>query len=83
MTAPFPRSPAGESTVVTFGTFDVFHFGHLSLLERARALGSRLVVGVSTDDLNVSKKGRAPVFSQQERSRIVGALRCVDETVLE
>jgi glycerol-3-phosphate cytidylyltransferase len=74
---------ASEVTVVTFGTFDVFHVGHLRLLERARALGDRLVVGVSTDALNVSKKGRGPVFSEAERLDIVAALRCVDETFLE
>lgn len=65
--------------VITFGTFDVFHLGHLRLLERARALGDWLVVGVSTDALNVRKKGRAPVYSEQDRKTIVRALRCVDE----
>lgn len=70
-------------TVVTFGTYDVFHVGHLRLLERARALGDRLVVGVSTDALNISKKGRAPVFPQSERFDIVAALRCVDAVFFE
>jgi glycerol-3-phosphate cytidylyltransferase len=69
--------------VVTFGTFDVFHVGHLRILERARALGDRLVVGVSTDELNVRKKGRPPVFTQGERVDIIAALRCVDEVFLE
>ena len=54
-------------TVITFGTFDVFHVGHLRVIERAAALGDRLVVGVSADALNISKKGREPVFSQAER----------------
>ena len=69
--------------VITFGTFDVFHVGHLRILERARALGDRLIVGISTDDLNIRKKGRAPVFTQGERLDIVSALRCVDEVFLE
>jgi glycerol-3-phosphate cytidylyltransferase len=69
--------------VITFGTFDVFHVGHLRLLERARALGDRLVVGVSTDALTVSKTGRSPVFTEAERRDIVTALRCVDEAFLE
>lgn len=73
----------GQITVVTFGTFDVFHVGHLRLLERARNLGNRLVVGVSTDALNESKKGRAPVFPEHERMRLLAALRCVDEVFLE
>lgn len=70
-------------TVLTFGTFDVFHVGHLRILERARALGDRLVVGVSTDELNIRKKGRPPVFTQGERVDIIAALRCVDEVFLE
>ena len=69
--------------VITFGTFDVFHVGHLRILERARALGDRLVVGVSTDALNQSKKGRPPVYRQDERAEIIGALRCVDEVFFE
>lgn len=69
--------------VVTFGTFDVLHVGHLRILERARDLGDRLVVGVSSDALNIDKKGRAPVFPQDERMRLVAALRCVDSVFLE
>jgi len=70
-------------TVVTFGTFDVFHLGHLRVLERAAALGDRLVVGVSADALNERKKGRVPVFSQAERLAIVSALKVVDEVFVE
>jgi choline-phosphate cytidylyltransferase len=74
---PMPR------TVITFGTFDVFHVGHLRVVERAAALGDRLVVGVSADALNLRKKGREPVFSESERLAIVGALRMVDEVFIE
>ena len=69
--------------IITFGTFDVFHVGHLNLLERARALGGFLIVGVSTDQLNCSKKSRSPVFPQEERLRLVSALKCVDEVFFE
>ena len=69
--------------VLTFGTFDVLHLGHLRILEHAAMEGEQLVVGVSSDALNVAKKGRAPVFSQDERMQIVAALRCVDEVFLE
>ena len=72
-----------RKTVITFGTFDVFHVGHLRIFERALSYGDRLVVGVSTDALSISKKGRPPVYSQQERSAIVAALRCVDEVFWE
>lgn len=71
------------SIVITFGTFDVFHVGHLRLLHRAKKLGGRLVVGVSTDEFSLSKKGRYPVFTEAERLEILGALRCVDKVFLE
>ena len=71
------------TTVITFGTFDVFHVGHLRVLERARAFGDRLVVGVSADALNLRKKDRLPVFSEAERLEIVAALKCVDEVFVE
>jgi len=70
-------------TVITFGTFDVFHVGHLRMIERAAQYGDRLVVGVSADELNRRKKDRDPVFSQGERLAIVAALKPVDEVFLE
>ena len=69
--------------VITFGTFDLLHFGHVRILQRARALGDRLVVGVSSDALNMKKKGRTPIVSQEHRMAIIAALRCVDEVFLE
>ena len=72
-----------ERTVITFGTFDVFHVSHIRVLQRAAALGDRLVVGVSADALNLAKKGRAPVYSQDERMEIVASLRVVDEVFVE
>lgn len=69
--------------VITFGTYDLFHIGHLNIIRRARQLGSRLVVGVSTDALNVAKKGFRPVFPEAERCAIVAGLRWVDEVFLE
>ncbi|HOD99977.1 MAG TPA: adenylyltransferase/cytidyltransferase family protein [Kiritimatiellia bacterium] len=68
---------------ITFGTFDVFHYGHLRILERARELCDYLIVGVSSDELNNSKKGRMPYYSLQERMGILGALRVVDEVFVE
>ena len=81
VTLDVTNMPVGEvrlKTVITFGTFDVFHVGHLRILERARSHGDRLVVGVSTDALNIAKKGRPPVYDQNERKEIIAALRCVD-----
>ena len=71
------------TTVITFGTFDVFHLGHLRVIQRAAELGDRLVVGVSSDELNERKKGRPTVFPQEERLAIVAALKPVDEVFVE
>ncbi len=69
-------------TVITYGTFDLFHVGHLKLLERARALGDRLVVGVSTDAFNEGK-GKRTVIPYADRAAIVRAIRCVDDVIPE
>jgi len=69
--------------VVTFGTYDVFHVGHVLLLERAAALGNHLIVGVSTDALNFSKKQRYPVYSEKDRMKIISSLQVVDEVFAE
>lgn len=83
MSKPSQDGAAATRRVVTFGTFDVLHVGHVAILERARALGDRLIVGVSSDALNVAKKGRRPVYSQDDRIKLIGALRCVDEVFVE
>ena len=72
-----------SKTVITFGTFDVFHVGHVRVLNRSAALGDRLVVGVSSDNLNFAKKGRNPVFSQDERLEIVANVKAVDAVFIE
>lgn len=69
--------------VITFGTFDVFHVGHLRILERARQFGDCLIVGVSTDQMSFQKKERFPVYPQDERIEIIRGLKCVDEVFLE
>lgn len=77
------RNSNSGKRVVTFGTFDVFHVGHVSILERARALGGHLSVGVSSDSMSFSKKGRKPVYSESQRIKIVSALSVVDNVFLE
>ncbi|AUX93990.1 adenylyltransferase/cytidyltransferase family protein [Mixta gaviniae] len=69
--------------VITFGTFDVFHVGHINILERAARYGDYLVVGVSSDQLNFNKKQRYPVYSQEDRVKIIQSLKFVDEVFLE
>ena len=63
------------------GTFDLFHIGHLILLERAKARCERLIVGVVSDDLNEVYKGKRPYISYEDRAAIVAAVRYVDEVI--
>lgn len=71
------------STVIgyTTGVFDMFHIGHLNLLRRASRDCDELVVGVTTDELSMSRKGKKPIVSFAERAEIVAGLRQVDRVV--
>ncbi len=69
--------------IITFGTFDVFHIGHINILERAKELGDFLIVGVSSDQLNYNKKNRYPIYNQQDRVKIISALKFVDLVFIE
>ncbi|WP_433638086.1 adenylyltransferase/cytidyltransferase family protein [Kluyvera georgiana] len=69
--------------IITFGTFDVFHVGHLNILRRAKSFGDRLIVGVSSDALNLKKKGRYPIYAEQDRLSIIQGIRYVDSVFLE
>jgi glycerol-3-phosphate cytidylyltransferase len=74
--------PEGNQVVLTYGTFDLFHIGHLNLLNRMRELGDRLVVGVSTDEFNASK-GKRTIVPYEHRAAIVEALGIVDKVIPE
>lgn len=67
--------------VFTSGSFDLFHIGHLNILERSAALGDELIVGVSTDELIERYKGMPPIIPFEERFRIVSSLKCVTKVV--
>ena len=69
-------------TVITYGTFDLLHIGHIRLLQRAKNLGDFLIVGVSTDEFNALKNKRT-VISFKERIEIVKSLRYVDKVIAE
>ena len=77
------KREATMKRIITFGTFDILHIGHIRMLQRARALGDHLTVGVSTDALNWSKKQKNTVYSQFERMEIVKAIAGVDEVFFE
>ena len=65
----------------TTGVYDMFHVGHLNILQKAKELCDYLIVGVSTDELVMKSKGHAPVIPFEERCRIVEAVRYVDRVV--
>lgn len=69
-------------TVLTYGTFDLFHRGHLNILKRLKERGDRLIVGVSTDEFNAIK-GKKPVVPFEQRIEIVKAIKYVDEAIPE
>lgn len=66
----------------TCGVFDLFHYGHLNLLEKCKDLCEILIVGVCDDDYVVNIKNKTPIFNQEERARILQALEVVDKTVI-
>lgn len=69
-------------TVLTYGTFDITHIGHIKILERAKKLGDRLIVGLSTDEFNL-QKCKHSIYSYQHRKIIVEAIRYVDLVIPE
>ena len=69
-------------TVITYGTFDILHAGHIHLLRRARALGDRLVVGLSTDEFNRGKH-KSSLLTYENRKVVLEAIRYVDEVFPE
>lgn len=69
-------------TVITYGTFDLFHVGHIRLLRRLRSLGDRLVVGCSTDEFN-EEKGKRTAMPFEHRQELLLACRYVDEVFAE
>lgn len=69
-------------TVITYGTFDLLHWGHINLLKRARSLGNRLIVGLSSDDFN-KMKHKESYHQYEERKLILNSIRYVDQVIIE
>ncbi|MBJ6137357.1 MULTISPECIES: adenylyltransferase/cytidyltransferase family protein [Marinobacter] len=71
-----------SKTVITYGTFDMFHIGHLKLLRRLSEMGDKVIVAVSTDEFN-ELKGKKTLIPYDQRAAIVGAIDCVDMVIPE
>lgn len=69
--------------VITYGTFDLLHYGHINILRRARELGDYLIVALSTDEFNWNMKGKKSYFTYEERKAMLEAIRYVDLVVPE
>jgi glycerol-3-phosphate cytidylyltransferase len=69
--------------IITYGTFDLLHYGHIRLLERAKRLGDYLIVGLSTDEFNIKCKYKKSYFSYEERKALLEAIRYVDLVIPE
>ena len=76
-----PEKP--DQTVITYGTYDLLHIGHIKMLKRCRSLGSRLIVGLSTDEFNLNMKNKICVQAYAERREIIKSLRCVNLVIPE
>lgn len=69
--------------VITYGTFDLLHYGHINLLRRAKALGDYLIVAISTEEFNWNEKHKRCYFSYEQRKQLVEAIRYVDLVIPE
>lgn len=69
--------------VITYGTFDLLHYGHINLLRRAKSLGDYLVVGLSTDEFNNKEKNKECYFDYENRKLLLDAVRYVDLVIPE
>ena len=71
-----------ERIILTYGTFDMFHVGHLRLLNRLKNLGDKLIVAVSSDEFN-EVKGKKTLIPYDQRALIVEHIKCVDMVIPE
>jgi len=69
--------------VITYGTFDLLHYGHINLLKKAKKLGDYLIVALSTDEFNMDEKGKKCYFSYDERKSLLESIRYVDLVIPE
>lgn len=69
--------------VITYGTFDLLHYGHINLLKRAKELGDYLIVALSTDEFNWNEKSKKCYFSFEQRKKLLEAIRYVDLVIPE
>ena len=74
--------------IITFGTFDLLHIGHINILERSKNFNNNsekneLIVGISSDDFSYKKKSKYPVYNQEQRKKILESLKFIDKVFIE
>ena len=69
--------------IITYGTFDLLHYGHINLLRRAKKLGDYLIVALSTDEFNWNSKQKISYFNYEKRKMLLAAIRYVDLVIPE
>lgn len=69
--------------IITYGTFDLLHYGHINLLRRAKEYGDYLIVALSTDDFNLQQKNKKSYFNYEQRKQLLEAIRYVDLVIPE
>ena len=69
--------------IITYGTFDLLHYGHINLLRRAKELGDYLIVALSTDEFNWNEKQKKCYFTYEQRKKLLEAIRYVDLVIPE
>ena len=73
--------------IITFGTFDLLHIGHINILERCKNFENKedneLIVGISSDNFSYKKKQRYPIYDENQRKKILESLRFVDKVFIE
>ena len=82
MTTNTSQTNKSQTTIITYGTFDMFHIGHLKLLQRLKGMSDHLIVAVSTDEFNKGK-GKSTLIPYDQRAEIVANISCVDKVIPE
>lgn len=72
------------NTAITYGTFDLFHIGHLNLLKQIKNLANHVIVGICSDEFCLNKTAKkTPIYATKERAAIISSIKYVDRVIIE